>query len=67
MSSEGEPKEKKPKLETNVSVQPKLVPRKWLDIGNASSFQQRSETNDVNSSSNFRIMQFNTLADGILK
>ena len=53
---------KRPKLEPGTSVHPKLLNRKWLEISPTSISEVRSEI--IRDS--FKVMQFNTLADGKL-
>lgn len=55
---EASPGAKKLKLESNDCMQPKLVERKWLNT----SSKEDSLISDRAGS--FKIMQFNTLADG---
>lgn len=56
------PEKKKPKLEIGDSVEPKLVDRKWLEVRCTPQSQDGAKGS---SSNKFKIMQFNTLADGM--
>ena len=56
-AAEASPEAKKLKLE---SAQPKLVDRKWLNT----SAKKDQQDSLANRNGSFKIMQFNTLADG---